>query len=197
MPDLRQYSLLIPELSSKVDCLSSPRTRFWITSVLPTIRELTVGRSDVGTECGSFCSWCGHDKFALQGILVEWCNGHDVNFQDLLSTPNLQMILAWVSEESTDSYQAQIQRFLVIHSENDVSLLDASGGRWRVFEDMKNQYCLEIGTAGSQDQATSIRRPWFREITTRLKNHLLSGIVENYFETPEHLATDRTRRSCW
>ena len=43
---------------------------------------------------------------------------------------------------------------------------------------------LQINAAGTQKQTTGIRCPWFREITTRFKNHLLMGIVENYFETP-------------
>jgi hypothetical protein len=67
------------------------------------------------------------------------------------------MMIAWASEEPADSFQTQIQRFLVIHAENDVSFLNASSGRRRVRENMKNRYCLQISAAGSQEQSTRIR----------------------------------------
>src|SRR3977135_2990061 len=39
------------------------------------------------------------------------------------------MMIASASEEPADSFRAQIQRFLVIHAENDVSFLNTSSGR--------------------------------------------------------------------
>jgi hypothetical protein len=56
----------------------------------------------------------------------------------------------------------------------------------------QDEFFLVSFNERGEKQTTGIHCPWFREITTRLKNHLLMGIVENYFETPKHFATDRT-----
>ena len=46
-------------------------------------------------------------------------------------------MITWASEEPADSFQAQIQRFLLIDAENDVSFLNASSGRRRVRENIE------------------------------------------------------------